>query len=185
MAMMKAKYSRKALIIFSIIAILSQLFVSPVLCKSDKQTPFLASFTGSVTTFDVIPINDKLARFHLVTIGSVVSGDFGGAKVTIDEEMLLHLRDGIGLSQGSFTVEVTLPPDQGGYCLGSIFVSFVATVRGSLTFEGHFQIVGGTGLFEKIKGYGTITGTADRMPSLGGIPPQVDGTVMGNYWLSS
>lgn len=180
--MIKAKYSRKALIACVLLAVLSQPAVLTAFCGNEKKQ-FTSEFSGFVdlSKFDVIPINDKLARFHLVTIGSVTKGDFCGAKVTIDEEMLLHLRDGIGLSQGSFTVEVTLP---NGYCLGSIFVSFVATVRGSLTFEGHFQIVGGTGMFEKIKGYGTITGTASGMPSPGS-PSKVDGTVIGYYWLPS
>lgn len=184
--MIKAKYSRKALIACVLLAVLSQSAVLTAFCGNEKKR-FTSEFSGYVdlSKFNVIPINDKLARFHLVTIGSVVSGDFPGAKVTIDEEMLLHLRDGIGLSQGSFTVEVALPPELGGVIVGSIYVSFVATVRGYLTFEGHFQIVGGTGVFEKIKGYGTITGTASGMPSPGGPLPKVDGTVIGNYWLSS
>ena len=170
MAMIKAKYSRKALITFSIIAVLSQLFVSPVLCKSDKQTPFIASFTGSVAYAEQLPpFNDELQRYYLETTGSITSGILSGS-VVIKENYLFHLPDGNGLSVGSFTVSTLA---------GDIYVSFTAKVSDFFFFKGLYRIVGGTRLFAKVRGYGTIEGRAFG-PPVGGV--DVEGQVEGYIW---
>jgi len=162
----------------SIIAVLSQLLVSPVLCKADKQLPFTAYFSGSVTKAEPLPPyhieeGDKLQRYYLETVGFIDASSMPGllgASVTIRENYQFHLPEGNGLSVGSFTVSTPV---------GEIYVSFTAKVSGFFFFNGLYRIVGGTGLFENVRGYGTIQGCAMGPPAIG-VP--VAGSVEGYIW---
>jgi len=175
--MAKEKYSRKALMALSIIAVLSQLLVSPVLCKAEKKLPFEASFSGYVTNAEPLPpyhdIMDRLQRYYLETAGSIDASSMpglSGASVTIRENYQFHIPEGNGLSVGSFTVSTLV---------GDIYVSFTAEVTGLYFFNGVYRIVGGTGLFEKVRGYGTIEGSALGPPMIG---VEVIGSVDGYIW---
>ena len=171
-------HGRKALIICGVLAILSQLSILPALCDNNKlfgmvcKQHFTSDFYGSVILGEgPLFISPRLAKFHLITKGTVVKGDFLGDTVVIDENILLHLESGNGLSQGSFTVLTSK---------GNIYVSFTAIVHDFIYFKGHFQIVGGTEKYKKANGYGILGGGALGPYGLG---TAVYGSVDGYIWL--
>lgn len=159
MASIAANYRRKAIMALSILTVLSQLAVLPAFSESNKMS-FSSGFLGTVSKATPLPPfkNDKLLSVLLQTVGKIEycyieEEDFrplNDALVTISEKMTVHLPEGDGLSVGSFIVTV-----EGS---GEIYVSFTAKVSEMIKFEGKYRIVKGTGIFEKVQGYGTIKG---------------------------
>jgi hypothetical protein len=190
MVSIAANYRRKSIMALSILVVLSQLAVLPAFSESKVLPAFSSKFHGTVTGYTPLPLNkDKLLKVLLVTEGSIIecyvednllaSSLLVGASVTISEKMTVHLPNNDGLSVGSFTVTVEVP----GQIPSQIYVSFTAKVSGMSHFEGKYRIVRGTGIFEKVRGYGTIKGDVtinyDENPILGYI---VDGSVDGWIW---
>jgi hypothetical protein len=157
-----ANYRKKAIMALSILTVLSQLAILPAFSESNKMS-FYSEFLGTVINATPLPPfkNDKLLSVLLQTEGSIVYCNIEPlyrASVTISEKMTVHLPEGDGLSVGSFIVTV-----KGS---GEIYVSFTAKVSaevsGMFNFEGKYRIVKGTGIFEKVRGYGTIEGSASH-----------------------
>ena len=180
--MIKAKYSRKALIALSILAVLSQLAVLPAF--SESKMSFYSEFSGIVKDATTLPPlnNDKLLKVLLVTEGTITECLVADeplfpvgvlVSVIISEKMTVHKPEGDGLSVGSFTV---------GSDPNQIYVSFTAKVSGMFHFEGKYRIVGGTGIFEKVRGYGTIVGVATPISTKTFVGSTVEGSVEGYIW---
>lgn len=173
---MKAISTKKVITICSVLIIISQLAVFPS-ALSDNRKHFTSIFGGYVTTLEgPFPVGDKFARFHLITTGGA-QGDIPGT-VIINEEILININTGIGIGPGRFTV--TVGP------AGDIYVVFVARITSFLNFKGQFLIVGGTGYFKGIRGYGELSGQASGTGIKGYvIGAIVTGTVEGYYTLPS
>jgi hypothetical protein len=186
MAMVRTSHSRKGLIVYVVLALLSMLTLSPALAENmpgrmhfSQKMQFKASFSGGVVSVTPLSSFDKLQRFDLVTSGSVKDSNMPfilGASVVIKEQILLHLPQGNGLSIGGFIVSIP--------SVGEIRVKFTATVTSVVYFKGTYEIVGGTGLFERVRGYGTISGGAIPLDPLNPLSAgaTVYGAVDGYIW---
>jgi hypothetical protein len=192
MVSIAANYRRKSIMALSILVVLSQLAVLPAF--SESKMSFYSEFLGNVEEATILLTNDKVLKVLLVTKGSIekcyVEGNplasllLKDASVNISEKMTVHLPEGDGLSVGSFIVTVKVD----NQILGQIYVSFTAKVSKMLSFEGNYRIVKGTGIFEKVRGYGTIKGqahipdcTTDYTPG-SFVGYSVDGSVVGWIW---
>jgi hypothetical protein len=179
--MVKASSVRKGLIVYCALVVLSMMAISPSLGMPERL-PFKASFTGYVASVTpLMPMMKNMLRFNIVTSGTVTDCNIlkaflsGQVAVVIKEQITLHLPEGNGFSIGSFTVITTV---------GEIQVHFIAKVTGVIYFKGVYEITGGTGLFQKVKGYGVISGFAAPTDPSNPLSPGVAvyGTVDGYIW---
>jgi hypothetical protein len=117
----------------------------------DKQVPFRAAFT---TEFESVMIPGMPPFAHITVIGEGKATHLGKATAVTTNQL-------VNLNNGESTATYTYTAANGDtVVLEMDFQSTVDPISGAVTFEGTYEVTGGTGRFAGATGSGMLIGAA-------------------------
>ena len=123
----------------------------------DKQVPFSAAFTTEFESVVMFPIA------HITVIGEGKATHLGKATAGTTNQL-------VNLDNGASTATYTFTAANGDtVVLEEAFQSTVDPISGRVTFEGTYDVTGGTGRFAGATGSGMLIGSAIFTSATGGV----------------
>ena len=126
----------------------------------DKQVPFRAAFTTEFES-DVI---SEMPPIALITVNGEGQGTHRGKATAGTTNQLVNLDNGASTATYTFTAA-----NGDTVVLEEAFQSTVDPISGRVTFEGTYEVTGGTGRFAGATGSGMLIGSAVFTSATGGV----------------